>query len=381
MAETYTLKENTILLSVRKLLKTLLETEVVSTILVPVRSEKNRSVMPALISDPEEIDNADPLSPCFQLNGAKLVSKLTKKASDERIAVFLRPCETRALIELVKIKQAKIDNLLIISSDCPGAFSNRDFNESAKEKGEEFTDEFLLSRIASSFLDDMGGKISTSCRICDNPFPDNADISINLLNSKDGNITIVANSEKGIQVLSGMDFNSKDDNSAESEERNNQTKKILDALQQNKKIVFEDLYQQTSTISGLSNYLSLCINCYNCRVACPVCFCKECVFNTDVFDYEPFQYAAWAKAKGALKMPGDTIFFHMTRMIHIGLSCVGCGQCSNACPNDIPLAELFKSVGEKAQKGFDYVPGKSVDDAPPLSIFFEDEFQDVTGIE
>ena len=70
----------------------------------------------------------------------------------------------------------------------------------------------------------------------------------------------------------------------------------------------------------------------------------------------------------------------MTRMLHMGLSCIGCGQCSNACPNDIPLAELFKMVGLKAQKGFDYVPGRSVDDPPPLSVFNEDEYQDVTGI-
>ena len=79
-------------------------------------------------------------------------------------------------------------------------------------------------------------------------------------------------------------------------------------------------------------------------------------------------------------MPMDTVFFHVTRMIHMGLSCVGCGQCSNACPNDIPLAELFVSVGKEAQKGFEYGAGKDLDEPFPLSIFFENEFQDVTGI-
>ena len=79
-------------------------------------------------------------------------------------------------------------------------------------------------------------------------------------------------------------------------------------------------------------------------------------------------------------MPMDTVFFHVTRMIHMGLACVGCGQCSNACPNDIPLAELFVSVGKGAQKGFGYGAGKDLDEPFPLSVFFENEFQDVTGI-
>jgi len=64
----------------------------------------------------------------------------------------------------------------------------------------------------------------------------------------------------------------------------------------------------------------------------------------------------------------------------MGLSCVGCGQCSNACPNDIKLSELFTAVGKGAQEGFGYVAGKSMEEPFPLSIFFEDEFQDVTGI-
>jgi len=55
---------------------------------------------------------------------------------------------------------------------------------------------------------------------------------------------------------------------------------------------FLEVFENTGDLKKLSQFFSSCVNCYNCRAACPVCFCRECVFNTDVFDYEPFQYTA-----------------------------------------------------------------------------------------
>jgi len=81
-----------------------------------------------------------------------------------------------------------------------------------------------------------------------------------------------------------------------------------------------------------------------------------------------------------MKLPADTLFFHLTRLAHMSLSCVGCGQCSNACPNDIPVMELFALVAGDAQAAFDYQAGKNPDQALPLSEFKEKELLDVAGI-
>jgi formate dehydrogenase subunit beta len=126
--------------------------------------------------------------------------------------------------------------------------------------------------------------------------------------------------------------------------------------------------------------LAACVNCYNCRVACPVCYCRECVFVTDVFDHDPAQYFGWAKRKGALKMPTDTLFYHLTRLAHMSTACVGCGQCSNACPNGIPVMELFRTVAHRTQAAFDYRAGVDVDQKPPLTEFKEKEFEEIVGI-
>ncbi len=79
-------------------------------------------------------------------------------------------------------------------------------------------------------------------------------------------------------------------------------------------------------------------------------------------------------------MPTDTIFYHITRIAHMSTACVGCGQCTNACPNDIPVMELFRTVSYLTQKVFEYEAGRSIEDDPPLSVFREDELTDVVGI-
>ena len=76
-------------------------------------------------------------------------------------------------------------------------------------------------------------------------------------------------------------------------------------------------------------------------------------------------------------MPNDTLLFHLTRLNHMVVSCVGCGLCSEACPNDVPVARIFRLVGSRVQKTFDYVPGRSLEEELPLTTFKEAELEEV----
>jgi formate dehydrogenase subunit beta len=169
---------------------------------------------------------------------------------------------------------------------------------------------------------------------------------------------------------------------AEDEMANNRAG-VLAALVEQRRAYRDAMFEQTRTatdsLEKLGRFLSGCVNCYNCRVACPVCYCRECVFVTDVFDHEPWQYLSWAKQKGALKLPSDTLFYHLTRLAHMSAACVGCGQCSNACPNDVPVMELFRMTAAGVQAAFDYEAGRNAEEPPPLSVFHEREFSEVTG--
>jgi formate dehydrogenase subunit beta len=41
--------------------------------------------------------------------------------------------------------------------------------------------------------------------------------------------------------------------------------------------------------------------------------------------------------------------------------------------------ELFRSVAARTQESFGYEPGRSLNEAPPLSVFKEDEFQETVS--
>ena len=155
---------------------------------------------------------------------------------------------------------------------------------------------------------------------------------------------------------------------------------ILRQRQQYREQMFRAVAEATGSIQGLATYLADCVNCYNCRAACPVCYCTTCVFTTDTFRHEPFQYLQWARRKGGVKMPTDTLFFHLTRMAHMSTACVGCGQCTNACPNDIPLSDLFRAVAHHTQAAFGYGAGLDLFQQPPMNSFEEKEYEEVVGI-
>ena len=76
-------------------------------------------------------------------------------------------------------------------------------------------------------------------------------------------------------------------------------------------------------------------------------------------------------------MPTDIFLFHLTRLSHMAISCVGCGLCTEACPNNIPVFNIFRLVGYQVQKAFDYVPGRSLEEELPLTTFREDELGEV----
>jgi formate dehydrogenase subunit beta len=128
-------------------------------------------------------------------------------------------------------------------------------------------------------------------------------------------------------------------------------------------------------MAGLLEQFSTCIRCLNCMDVCPICYCKECIFRTETFDHRPSDYERWADRKGGVRLPADTLLFHLTRLNHMVTSCVGCGLCESACPSDLPVARVFRAVGEKVQDIFEYVPGRDPEEEIPISTFREKELE------
>ena len=372
------LKTGKIIDGVQDFLKALLATKAVDAVLAPEYQPRKNRVTVTLAADIARLDDVDPMTPAFPMNAATFASRLTRKPLGSKIAAVLRPCEIRAFYELVKLNQGRLEDLLIISVDCLGAFSNADYAAFAEKHGKDVVSRFREQTLAGQTAFTDGIELASACKACQHPVAENADIQIGLygLVPSDG-LLLLAQSPKGEELLSGLGY--------EEADLPAKRQQVLDGIITDRKAFRDEMFaatrRQVDSFDKLGTYFIDCVNCYNCRMACPVCYCRECVFVTDVFMHEPAQYLKWAHRKGAIKMPTDTLFFHLTRLAHMSTACVGCGQCSNACPNDIPLTELFCTVAHDTQKAFDYQAGQRLDEAPPLSIFFEEEFDEVVGIE
>ncbi len=141
-------QEKNVLGALQGFFKNILEIEEIKAILVPQHLPMKNMVMPTLVTDPNHLDGVDPLAPAFPLNAARIVSRLTRKPMGAKVAAVLRPCEMRAFVELVKLKQARTDEVILIGVDCLGAFQNKDYFKLVAENSRRIDGRILSKRAA-----------------------------------------------------------------------------------------------------------------------------------------------------------------------------------------------------------------------------------------
>jgi formate dehydrogenase (coenzyme F420) beta subunit len=355
------------LAALRSFLRMLLQSEVVEAVYVPEETEAG-SIAPALVTSPARLESANPLAPIMPVNGARNISALTGKGAPKPLAVVLRPCETRALVELVKLKQASLDEVLLIGIDCPGTYEVSEFSSAARDGGVDLGEYFAAACEGREPKMD-GLELRLACRMCTQPIPEQVDVRLHLFGADLSQGLPVSMTEEissrlvDLPVAADGDFVLADGASELIATRTKVREKMLG-----------DIQKRLHSQGGFAALFADCIRCHNCMTACPICYCKTCLFRTASFDHPPEHYYAAAKRKGALRLPGDTLLFHMTRLNHMSASCVSCGMCTSACPVDIPVGTIFSSVGERVQAAFDYLPGRSVEELLPLITFQADEW-------
>jgi formate dehydrogenase subunit beta len=353
------------LAAIQALLKKLLQAGIVDALLVPMRTPSG-TVSPALVSQAELLHQADPLAPVMPVNSATLAGKVSIRQPRPRIGVVGRACELRALVELAKMQQASLDDLILISIDCSGTYSVPAFLK--KEQGSK---QPLWQELFSSLRESRSTSpdLRTACRICEKPVFEKAQIRLRLLgHDQDSAIPL----EVDESIASMLELTPQDTNLDDS-----LLPIILEKRVGQRDLVFEDLRTRMNGDEDISTIFAACIRCHNCMTVCPICYCKTCVFKSAVFDHEPMQFIEWTRQKGAFRMPADTTLFHLTRLNHMVLSCVGCGMCTEACPSELPVGLVFRTVGARVQKTFDYAPGNDAAEMLPLVTFKADEWTEV----
>jgi len=359
--------------AIRRFLGTLLESGAVRAVLVPKHTPATNMVTQALVTDREKLDGADPLAPVQMINAAHAVRELAKEPLEQnegKIATVLRPCEVRAVIELVKLKQILPDSLYLIGYDCPGVYEVMQYRDRVEAVGD--ADEVrveVLERFAEAAADPEAD-LRVACQLCTYFTADSADLSLSWIGADDQSLLLNVLSEKGEQLTQALQGAVGLEEVGEAPERTEQIKAV-----RARRLKAQDEEQE-----DLLSALAPCIRCYNCREVCPICYCKECLLVPAKMGYSSERYLRRAQKKGQIKMPVDTVLYHLTKMNHMASSCVACGLCEQACPMDIPLGRIYSRVGRHVQALFDYVPGRSLEEELPVTTFKEEELPQVEDI-
>jgi formate dehydrogenase subunit beta len=359
-------------------LKNLLAKGVVEAIVIPKGLPSGDGFVQTLIRDPEKLSGVCVLSPTMPVQSSKVASHLTIKNLGKKVAAVLKACEIRAIVELTKFLQVKSDHLYLIGIDCPGTFEVPDYAKMSQEgKGGEGLTKSLLKGMAKGEIPLIDGyTFRTACQMCEYPIPQ-ADIVLNLFGyptDQEVGVEIGERLEKEIEGKGILSFSEN-----EPSLRNEVLNRVIAERIKKRDALFEEFKGKVKDLRSFLDRFSTCIRCHNCMVVCPICYCKECVFRTAIFEHDGDQFLRWADRKGGIRMPTDTLIFHLIRMSHMVTSCIGCGLCDSACPSRLPVATLFRSVGDRIQKMFQYLPGRDAKETPPVATFKEDELKIESG--
>ncbi|MBN2608538.1 MAG: hypothetical protein JXA64_05435 [Candidatus Fermentibacteraceae bacterium] len=353
--------------SVLDLLGQLIGSGGADALLLPFRVPSGDSFAWIMFSDVSLLKDAVPFPATMPVQGGRALRSLTRKEKGKlRIIALMRPCEIRAGMELSKLGQVNTENLILASYDCPGAV-----------KLEDYVADPVSCDSAHSEMRSRGepsGNARSACSTCVDFSMVDADIHFGYFGIKDGGMLVLPGSPAGRALLEGL-------NLEEGRGLLPQWEAEISRLAERRAATREETFRETAErISGFDGMLatfSNCIGCHNCQSACPICYCRLCYFDSEVSRTDPEALITAAEKRGGISIPPDRIMFHTGRLAHMSLSCVSCGQCSDACPVSIPVADVFSFVAERTQRAFDYKSGRSDGEALPLRRFLKNELDGV----
>lgn len=366
---------------------------------VMARNGNRYDGVPVLIANPDDLDATTGSLHCSIPNISRFLKEYLNGGGEMKLAVVGKPCDIRSIIELQKRHRIGTDNLTLIGLNCTGTISpvvaKRMFSEEFKVDPRSVVGEDISNGQLTIFLEDGTSKSMNlseleeknlgrreNCRRCEVNIPSFADLAFGKWGTEDekeGSTFIEIGSEKGRILLEGAKKDgfvvvTKAKKSAiEMREKMDAAEKALAKEWRERdfgpilELSFED------RLDYWMNEFSRCIKCYGCRDACPICYCDHCLLE-----------AKRGFVDGG-EIPPDTVF-PLTRLAHVADSCVNCGQCQDACPMELPLSKLFSLLNQRLTEVFEYTPGMSLEDGPPLNsamieeLSIEDTFLDIPAL-
>jgi len=349
-----------------KILATLLKEKAVDKIIgAELRVDKKSgnidrfTVQPKLAEKEEDLKDF-PLTPLIAFgyartdSASKYLHKSVAGAMNEKVGLIARPCDTRALIELAKIKQINLDNLFIIGIEDRGMLpkAGREMRsikdvDATKIVKEKVGDKGLIVKMEDGSTRELDLTVAENCLRCYRKIPVIADLTVSDLGIPidSDEIILKVYSDEGSDVIDKSGIKTK---KLPDKEKKAHLAKYNEIIEKAKEKRAKDLDQwdklpQEEKIAELLK----CTMCNTCIRGCPVCYCVDCILQKK------------RKDKNI-----DKATYQLTRIAHDADRCVECGNCDNNCPQNLPLSLYFQSLNEAFKKKFKYEAGMSLEDIP-----------------
>jgi formate dehydrogenase subunit beta len=350
------------------LLGYLLTHKVVDAVVVTRKGADLYDAEMAVITDPADLLSCAGSLYCGTLSIAKLLVRYVEGNAGIRIAVVVKGCEAKAIIELSKRNRISLDDVLLIGLTCSGTVNPVTARRMVSDKYGVDPDEvkslsfsqgrcrvFTADRIIEVSLEELeqdGYGRRLCCQRCLVHIPRQCDLvcgSWGVVGDPVSKITFVeVCSQKGaVVVQAAADAGSITIQPADPmgiEVRDRVEEAMLTLSRKNRSNQFSGINTGSRLLERMMRDMSRCIKCYQCTEACPLCICEDCRIKKP-----------WLVKPGLVPPP---FMFHLIRVSHIADSCINCGQCEDRCPMDIPNSLYFNALQVELEVMFGYHAGE-----------------------
>ena len=283
-------------------------------------------ITPAVFESAEEIEKNFVYDDFCGANVSKYVMKEQKKG-DDKILVFLKPCDTYSFNQLTAEKKIKRENVYVIGIQCDGKADVAKIKEAGIDgiTGIETDgDNYIVKTI---YGDEKIAKADAMAERC--------------ITCKSKKLTVYDEiiGEDGEEIANSGRF---------------------DLVEKLENMTAEERFE------FWRGELSRCIRCNACRNVCPACTCEQCIFDNP--------------NSGVAQKAADDSFeenmFHIIRAFHVAGRCTDCGECSRVCPEHIPLHLLNRKFIKDIDSLYgEYQAGDDTEVKHPLISFTKDDVE------
>ena len=308
----------------KKRAKELLASGEVTRVIGWKKNEFDYDITPAIFESAEEIDRDFVYDDFCGPNLSKFTFKNQK--ADAKTLVFLKPCDTYSMTQLVTEHRVNREALYIIGIPCFGKID--------------------IEKIKA---DGMTGILSVTS--------EGADVNVHTLYGDKKYVKMDVMAERCLACKSKYHT-------------------IYDELiGEEGEVIETDRFDEVKKLEAMTaeerfefwrGELSRCIRCNACRNACPACTCENCVFdNRD----------SGIDQKAAADSFEENMF-HIIRAFHVAGRCTDCGECSRVCPQHIPLHLLNRKFISDIDNYYgEYQAGEEIGQRAPLVNFTKEDVE------